>query len=271
MSHDGAKYEDCVRGRKVSFLASFDQVGEIFQQLAVIYALPRYGARSLQVILPYFPGTKDRVDKDGDIATAATLARMLSVIPLSKEGPAEIVMFDIHASQERFYFSDQVVPRPMGAAHLFIDQIKALARMQPVRYEKLRVVFPDRGAWQRFGDIFGDFPQIICDKIRGGRKRAVVIKEGNPRGKPVVIVDDLVKSGETLLECRKVLMKKGATEVGAAIVHGSFEPGTVALIRAEDWAYFWTTDSCPQVTFFNRAPFKCVSLAGSIARVILSS
>ena len=36
---------------------------------------------------------------------------MLSVIPLAARGPAQIFVFDIHALQERFYFSDQVIPR----------------------------------------------------------------------------------------------------------------------------------------------------------------
>ena len=40
-----------------------------------------------------------------------TLARMLSVIPLAARGPTQIFIFDIHALQERFYFSDQIIPR----------------------------------------------------------------------------------------------------------------------------------------------------------------
>ena len=36
---------------------------------------------------------------------------MLSVIPMAARGPTQIVMFDIHALQERFYFSHQVIPR----------------------------------------------------------------------------------------------------------------------------------------------------------------
>jgi len=36
---------------------------------------------------------------------------MLLVIPLAACGPTQIFIFDIHALQERFYFSDQVIPR----------------------------------------------------------------------------------------------------------------------------------------------------------------
>ena len=40
-----------------------------------------------------------------------TLATLLSAIPLSSKGPAQIIIYDIHALQERFYFSDTVIPR----------------------------------------------------------------------------------------------------------------------------------------------------------------
>lgn len=58
-------------GRDIIFLASFHDPAVIFEQLGVIYALPKYMARSLTVIVPYFPtGTMERVDKEGQIATA---------------------------------------------------------------------------------------------------------------------------------------------------------------------------------------------------------
>ena len=40
-----------------------------------------------------------------------TFARLLSATPFAAKGPCQIVMFDIHALQERFYFSDNVIPR----------------------------------------------------------------------------------------------------------------------------------------------------------------
>ena len=48
-------------------------------------------------------------------------------------------------------------------------------------------------------------PQVICTKVRDGDKRIVRLKEGEPRGRHVVIVDDLVQSGSTLIECQKLL------------------------------------------------------------------
>lgn len=44
--------------------------------------------------------------------------------------------------------------------------------------------------------------QIVCAKVREGDQRIVRIKEGDPKGRHVVIVDDLVQSGGTLVECQ---------------------------------------------------------------------
>ena len=40
-----------------------------------------------------------QVEAEGDVATAFTLARILSNIPLSRGGPSSVVIFDIHALQ----------------------------------------------------------------------------------------------------------------------------------------------------------------------------
>jgi hypothetical protein len=40
-----------------------------------------------------------QVEAEGEVATAHSLARMLSNIPLTRGGPASIVIFDIHALQ----------------------------------------------------------------------------------------------------------------------------------------------------------------------------
>lgn len=39
------------------------------------------------------------MEAEGDVATAFTLARILSNVPLSRGGPTSVVIFDIHALQ----------------------------------------------------------------------------------------------------------------------------------------------------------------------------
>lgn len=89
-----------IRGQHVAFLASFSSPAVIFEQIPVIYALPKLFIASFTLVLPFFPtGTSERMEDEGDVATAFTLARLLSNIPISRGGPTSLVTFDIHALQ----------------------------------------------------------------------------------------------------------------------------------------------------------------------------
>lgn len=253
-----------LRNEHVAFLGTLTTPGEMFAQLAVLFELPRYAVRSFKLILPYFPtGTMERVEEEGQIATAATLARLLSDIPLSMSGPAQIVIYDIHALQERFYFSDSVIPRLETAVHLLKEQVRG--------EHNLSIAFPDEGAWKRFGRLFSEFPQIVCLKARHGVRRSVLIKEGDPRDRHVLIVDDLIMSGATLIECKNALLEKGAARVSAFATHGVFPEKTWALLENENFQSVWITDSCPiqAEAVYSRPPFQVIPLAPDIARILL--
>jgi ribose-phosphate pyrophosphokinase len=254
-----------IRNRDAVFLASFDTPGAIFEQLGVIYALPRYGVKSLKVILPYFPtGTMERVDEEGQVATAMTLARMLSVIPPTKSGPAEVVIYDIHALQERFYFRDGVIPRLESGIPLLKARLQDMIRVA--------IAFPDEGAWKRFHRMFDGYPQILCDKVRNGDMRVVTIKEGDPRDMNVVIVDDLVQTGGTLHACKDALFAARAATVSAYVTHGVFPKESWRTFVASDFSHIWITDSCPLTAqaVRGKTPFEVLSLAPLIDPIILS-
>ncbi|KAH9708687.1 Ribose-phosphate pyrophosphokinase 3 [Citrus sinensis] len=190
-----------IRGQHVAFLASFSSPGKIFEQLSVIYALPKLFVSSFTLVLPFFPtGTSERMEDEGDVATAFTLARILSNIPTSRGGPTSLVTFDIHALQERFYFGDTILPCFESAIPLLLNRLQQLPDS-----DNISIAFPDDGAWKRFHKQLQHFPMIVCNKVRDGNQRIVRIKEGDPRGRHIVIVDDLVQSGGTLIECQENL------------------------------------------------------------------
>ncbi len=232
-----------VEGHDIVFLASFAKPGDIFEQCGILYALPSYGARSLTVILPFFStGTMDRVDQDGEIATAKTLARMLSQIPhCHGSGPAQIIILDIHALQEQFYFSDNVRVKLISAMPAIRDAIvHKLGR-------DVRIAFPDEGARKRFKKFFEGFELITCDKRREGDKRIVTIKDGDPSGKNVVIVDDLIMSGGTAIECAAVLRAAGASTVSLAATHAVMPGDALYRMKQSPLDHIWVTDSCPRI------------------------
>ncbi|XP_075089273.1 ribose-phosphate pyrophosphokinase 3, mitochondrial isoform X2 [Nicotiana tabacum] len=187
-----------IRGQHAAFLASFSSPGVIFEQLSVIYALPKLFVSSFTLVLPFFPtGTSERMEDEGDVATAFTLARILSNIPVPRGGPTSLVTFDIHALQERFYFGDNILPCFESGIPLLLNRLQQLPDS-----DNISLAFPDDGAWKRFHKQLQHFPMIVCAKVREGDQRIVRIKEGDPAGRHVVIVDDLVQSGGTLTECQ---------------------------------------------------------------------
>jgi ribose-phosphate pyrophosphokinase len=262
-----------IRGQNVAFLASFSSPGVIFEQLSVIYALPKLFVSSFTLILPFFPtGTSERMEEEGDIATAFTLARILSNIPISSGGPTSLVIYDIHALQERFYFGDNVLPCFESGIPLLKSRLQQLPDS-----DNISIAFPDDGAWKRFHKQLQHFPMVVCNKVREGDQRIVRLKEGDPKGRHVVIVDDLVQSGGTLIECQKVLAKHGAAKVSAYVTHGIFPKRSFERFEHDKGGhpesgltYFWITDSCPTTVkeVKNKAPFEVLSLSSSIAATL---
>ncbi|KAM1379238.1 hypothetical protein ACFX2I_021144 [Malus domestica] len=262
-----------IRGQHVAFLASFSSPSVIFEQLSVIYALPKLFISSFTLVLPFFPtGTSERMEDEGDVATAFTLARALSNIPISMGGPTSLVIYDIHALQERFYFGDNILPCFESGIPLLKNRLQQLPDS-----DNISIAFPDDGAWKRFHKQLHHFPTIVCAKVREGDQRIVRIKEGDPRGRHVVIVDDLVQSGGTLIECQKVLAAHGAAKISAYVTHGIFPNRSWERFQSDygghpehGLTYFWITDSCPVTVkdVKNNPPFEVLSLAGSVATTL---
>jgi phosphoribosylpyrophosphate synthetase len=253
---------EAIKRRPVIYLASFKDPNTVFEQMGVIYALPRYQAGPFRIILPYFPvGTMERVDDDGTIATAMTMMRMLSATPASHIGGIPLLTtFDIHALQERFYPDNCIIPDLRSAIPLLKKEIKSM--------EDVAIAFPDDGAYKRFGKMFDEYPQIICIKVRDGKERIVKIKEGDPRGKNVITVDDLVMSGETGEKCGIELWQAGAKSVSLWATHGVYPENSWA--RSSQFTRIIITDSCPWTVeaVQGKAPFVVLGLDPLIVDII---
>eukprot|EP00919_Chromeraceae_sp_WS-2016_P057391 GHVR01136056.1.p1 GENE.GHVR01136056.1~~GHVR01136056.1.p1 ORF type:complete len:294 (+),score=19.64 GHVR01136056.1:19-900(+) len=208
-----------LRGKHVVFIASFlleNSKASLFDQIAIIYAIPRYSAASLTICLPYFPGaaSSDQYNS-AKIVTSKTLARILSATPKSiLGGPAPLIMFDCHLQQERFYFSDAIIPVMATAIPLLMKALQTVELKGP-----LAIAFADEDAHKRFsGQLKGlcggngaPVEFIVCVKLWRGNQREVKIHEGTPKGHHVFILDDLVKSGATVLQCRRELIAQVRT------------------------------------------------------------
>ncbi len=134
------------------------------------------------------------------------------------------------------------------------------------------IAFPDDGASKRFAHLIPqDMPKIFCYKQRCGDNRKVTIVEGDPSGKHVVIMDDLIMTGNTLLECRRTLMDAGAQKVSVFEPHGVFpQESWKKFLDAAGFSNIWIIDSCPKSAEIvtGKKPFEVLSLARLIAHAI---
>jgi phosphoribosylpyrophosphate synthetase len=259
-----------LRNRHVLFFGSLDDPRTVFEQMAFIKVLPRQQIKSLDVVFPYYgPGTMERVDREGVVATAEPLAKMLSELPTCGGSIARLHIYDIHALQERFYFPDTVSVR----LHTAVDVLKRHIGMQPVT-----IVFPDDGAAKRFKQHFEQYPIIVCSKVREGDRRVVRIvdryncPDGYDAFQHVLIVDDLCHSGGTLHECRLALVEAGAQRVDAFVTHALFDNNSHVQFFKDNaragFTRFYVTDTVPRVAnkLRNQAPFEVLSIMGSLMK-----
>ena len=261
--------DDLIDGH-VSFLACFDDPSVIFEQWSVMHHVAKLRPRSFRILLPYFPtGTMERSDHEGQVATAASLAALLSTLPTSGPGPIPIYIWDMHALAIRHYFGDNVVARFKTGLKLLFSALKG---------RKVMIVFPDDGAKKRFGKMEAflnaqkrlGFQVAVCRKERVGDDRQVVLSEGDVRGTVAIVIDDLVHSGGTLLECGKAVLAAGATSVEAYVTHAVLENDNWKKFDGSIFSKIMTTNSCPATAKAVRGNphFEVFSLADSITNAI---
>ena len=238
-----------IENKKIVFFLDLYDTSTLFEQLSMLMILPRQFIESLDIYITYFSvGTMERVDKEGILATAETMAKIISnCIETTRRGKPVIHIWDIHALPIRFYFdSNHVVIKLHSGIPLLTDHIN----------NHSIIVFPDDGACKRFKQFFPHYKTIVCSKVREDNTR--IIKITNKLNFPkddndidydeVIIVDDLVQSGGTLIKCKEALEKLGYKKISAYVTHAVFpNEGWNKIIKA-NFHKFYTTNTIPQVT-----------------------
>jgi ribose-phosphate pyrophosphokinase len=272
---------ETIKGSDVFFIADFENTEKIFNYLSVIYAIPHNGAKSLTVFVPYFStATMERVGRPGQIATAKTLMRQLNIIPpCHGSGPARVIVFDIHALAVQHFHDDGIIVELQSALPLLFQEIQRLQKdpHSTLYGKKIAFAFPDEGSRKRFHYFFPD-PCIICTK---DEDRKVTIKEGHKLvdERHVIIIDDMIRQGDTLLSCASALKHYGASAVSAYATHGAFPQESWKKFYESKITNLWVTDSCKASRDLDLStrhlskpsPFKFLSLASLIAEEIKKS
>ena len=90
----------------------------------------------------------------------------------------------------------------------------------------------------------------VARKVRHG-DRSVEMAFADPsffKGRPALLVDDIVSSGGTLIACAKALLAAGATSVDAIITHALFPADMIASFKASGLSSIRSTHSVPHPT-----------------------
>jgi len=162
------------------------------------------------------------------------------------------MIYDVHAPPTQYFFTGSAACTMHTACPLAVSKIKAMAADERIDC----VAFPDDGAHKRFSKFFmkhlPGVEIVICNKVRtDDNKRVVVISDGKPKGKHVLIMDDLIQTGGTLYECAVALKKAGAESVSGFVVHAVFPNASYKrFLTGGDravFARFWLSSSNPAV------------------------
>lgn len=89
---------------------------------------------------------------------------------------------------------------------------------------------------------------------------------GNVKNKIVIIVDDIITSGGTLVHAAQLCLKEGAKKVIAAVVHPDLSPGAKEIIETSAVEKIFVTNTITLKENINR--FEVVSTASIIAQTI---
>jgi ribose-phosphate pyrophosphokinase len=204
----------------------------LIELLVMIDAARRASAGRITAVVPYMAYAKQEKKKKGHEPITAKLVANLIVTA----GADRLLTVDLHTPAIEGFFDipvDHMRLALLMGAHFRIR----LGLAEAV------VVSPDAGGVARateFRDhLKVDLPEdILRDEMAIAFKRrtpkdklTVIDLVGNVEGRPAVIFDDMIQSGETLLEVVRLLIKRGATEVHAAVVHADFTPGAADALE----------------------------------------
>lgn len=205
---------------------------------------------------------------------AKVRAHLLSSIPRACQGN-QIVLLDLHSEGLPFYFDGHVRPVHLYAKPLIMAEARRLGG------EDFVFACTDAGRAKWVESLANDMrveAAFVYKRRIDGRKTQVAGISANVQGKRVVIYDDMIRTGGSLIQAAKAYRDGGATGISAIATHGVL-PGD-ALERLRECGIFdhlVCTDSHPRAIELSLGRmeedefFRVVSVAGLLGEYIRST
>jgi len=213
------------------------------------------GAYRLSIVIPYFGySTMERSTREGEIVTAKTRARLLSSIPLASRG-TQVFLLDLHVASIAHYFEGGLRPIHVYAKDLIIDAARRLGGDDFV----LACTDAGRAKWvESLANDLGVQAAFVYKRRVSGSETHVTGVSAQVAGKRVIIYDDMIRTGGSLINAAQAYRDAGAVRIDALATHGLFPADSLARIQATGlFGQVACTDSHP----------RAVALAGDYLQV----
>jgi ribose-phosphate pyrophosphokinase len=232
-------------GRDVIVLGGTASDMDVLEVFDLASGIARAGARSLAIVIPYFGyQTMERAVREGEVVVAKSRARLLSSIP-SPEGGTRFFLFDLHTDGIEFYLDDRVLTRHIYGAPMITKKIQE--RMGGTNFV-LGACDAGRAKWvQSLARDLHVEPAFVY-KRRDSSSGALAVTGVNAdvRGREVVVYDDMIRTGSSLIQAATSYLAAGATKVHAIASHLVLPGEALATLRASGvFASIMGTDSHP--------------------------
>jgi ribose-phosphate pyrophosphokinase len=202
-----------VRGKKCLVIGSSMPPEEnLFYTLLLIHTLKKEGAKKVKVLIPYLAYSRHEQNESGKSWETKWLGEALQI-----SGAKKLITFDLHTFKDKKVFSIPIVSiRTVPIVTEIIKRIKST---------NLTLVAADRGALLLVKRINKNLKiKLSVAYFHKTRTAEGVALEGfhGHVGEEVMIIDDMLDTGETLYKDLLKLKEWGVKKVNIFITHGLF-------------------------------------------------
>lgn len=280
---DGERYlrnDSHVRGTHCVILGGTQTLENTFEIMNLGYQLVTNGAKKLTIICPYYGySTMERSTQLGEVVMAKNMAHWLSSIPKASYGN-EIILFELHTDTICHYFSPDVTTKAVASTDIVMKACVELAGTEFVlgstdvgRAKTIEYIQRSFAAKNRDYNIETAFVykrRSVTNHSEGNTEVTGI--NADVKNKVVVIYDDMIRTGGSLIKAARIYREAGASEVYAVTTHGVF-PHTSAttVINAGLIKKIAVTNSHPQaINISTTFPsfFRLYSIAGLLSRYV---
>ena len=264
-SNENIKVKICenVRGCDVFLIqTSCPPVNDHLMELLIaLDALKYASAGRITAVLPYYPYALSDSKDEPRICVAARLVAALLV----EAGADRILTMTLHSPQVVGFCRipvDQLSGVPSICKHFAhrLDLSRCVAAAPDISRAKVTEAYA-----RRLG-----LPLVVIDNRLSPegdmRVRGVI---GSVEDRDVLLFDDEIITGESILDGARAVLARGARSVHAGCVHGTLAPGAAARIIDSELETLIVTDTIPQITRVGHSDrFGVVSVADHFADAI---